>query len=66
MYKSKSCPSAILIDVVDISNRELHDYIPLLFIDQAQYINVVKFIHRCLIRNGSENEKQEGIRTVSE
>lgn len=40
----------ILIDVVDISDGTLHECIPFHFIHRSQYINIVKFIHRCLIQ----------------
>lgn len=40
----------VLIDVVDISDGTLHECIPFHFIHRSQYINIVKFIHRCLIQ----------------
>lgn len=60
IYKDKEKRN-IVMDVVDICSEELYKCIPLAFTKASQFANIVNFIQECLIQNGSENEKQEGI-----
>lgn len=60
IYKDKE-KGDIVMDAVDICSGELYECIPLAFTKASQFANIVNFIQGCLIRNGGENEKQEGI-----